>query len=359
MRSLTICAIIMLLFTGIFASGQRPFFAVETVRNGEDFSFPILNARRNHHVETKINQLLQLSELRGLADRKRRDVFEQAIIDDGSIYGRKVSLDFTLYANNPRILSVGINNSMDGATTHWWVSYYNFNSQNGDLISLRDLFTKSGYKKFVELVITRRSKAYRSEVVTKVKPDEREIFLGVLGSIESDELSDFAIGPRSITIDGENLLGKSFCCENLEMNVRVDRRVFKRWLNAYGRIVFGLQKGCLRNYRSNRLPQLFRGKMGEKFPFVAVLNVDGRGGVEGIYAYLKHRKGIFLTGTIEENAVQLTEHLLVETEMNIHTRSNHRFVDNGTISGTFDLSSLKGIWTGKEKERSMTFQAYR
>ncbi|MGI8812224.1 MAG: hypothetical protein ACR2IH_06800, partial [Pyrinomonadaceae bacterium] len=144
-------------------------------------------------------------------------------------------------------------------TTHWWVSYYTFNAQNGDLISLRDLFSDSGYEKFVRLVVKNRSKAYRSEVARKVKPEERDVFLRVLGSIESDDLSDFSIGSHSITIDGQDLLGKSFCCEDLGMTVRFDLHVFQHWLNEYGRLVFGLQSGDLAKFRSNGLPQLFRG----------------------------------------------------------------------------------------------------
>jgi hypothetical protein len=171
------------------------------------------------------------------------------------------------------------------------------------------------------------------------------------------------IDARSITVDGENLLGKSFCCENdLKMKVRFDLRAFQHWLNEYGRIMFGMQSGNLAKFRSSRLPQLFKGTVGGKAPFVAILNVRGGKGskeVEGVYAYLKYRKGIYLTGTLENNAIQLTEHVLVKTEMNFNTDSNHRFVDGGSISGRFDQSELKGTWIDKDKEKSMIFVANR
>lgn len=354
--------LLVLILAGFVVGNSAPYFAISHIRKGKDFHFPILNSRRNPRVETKINQLLQLSELRALADPERKAVFEQVTINDGSLYGRKVSIFYHVYSNNPRTLSIGFDNTADGATTHWWVSYYNFNAQNGDLISLRDLFSDVGYEKFVDLIVKQRSIAYRSEVTRKVKPNERDAFLSVLGSIERDELSDFVIEARSITIDGENLLGKSLCCENLNMKVRFDLRVFQHWLNAYGRIIFGVESGNLAKFRSDRLPQLFKGTVGGKAPFVALLNVTGVRGskeVEGVYAYLKYRKGIYLTGTLENNAIQLTEHVLVKTEMNFNTDSNHRFVDGGSISGIFDLSALKGVWIDKHKEKSMIFVASR
>ena len=354
--SLLVC---LVLFANIFAIGQRPFFVVETARKGNDLHFPILKEQSGQYVEIRINQFLQLSELRGLVDPRRRHVFDQAIINDGSIYGGKVSLSYSVYANNPRILSIEINNSMDGATTHWWTSYYNFNSQNGDRMSLSDLFTDRGYKDFTSMVARKRSKAYRSEVARKVRPEEKEVFLNLLQYIENDDLSDFSIGKRSIIIDGNNLLGKSFCCENVDMEVRFDLQEFSRYLNGYGKIAFGLRKGNIGKFRSNQLPQLFSGTVDGRVSFVMVLNSIGGGQIEGFYAYLKYRTGIYLTGSIDDQKIELAEKVLTETEMHYQTDSNHRWVDGGSITGIFDGSTLSGAWTDEAKQRSLTLLAAR
>jgi hypothetical protein len=351
--------LLLLIFLKATTFAAQPYFSIDHIQKGKDFNFPILNANRERRVETKINQFLQLSELRGLVNRARTGVFDQATIDDGSIYGSKVSLGYRVNTNNPRVLSISFDNSMDGATIHWWTSYYNFNSQNGDCIALRDLFSDDGYVKFVDLVKRKRSAAYRSEVVRKVPLEDRTVFLGVLGSIEIDDLSDFAIGSHSITIDGQNLLGKSFCCESLNMEVRFELRDFKRWLNQYGRLIFKLQKGNLAKFRSNQLPQLFTGTVGGASPFVAILRESGKGSVEGIYAYLKYRKAIYLDGSIENGAVRLTEHILVKTELRYETRSDHQYRDGGSISGRFDMFKLRGTWTDKHKQRSLEFIARR
>ena len=358
MNKIILVALLILTSVGV-PNAQPGYFSIKKIRKNRSLSFPILNGIGNLRSQTKINQFLQLSELRSLADKGFKHIFDAAVINDGSIYGRKVSLSYHVHANSARIFSVSIDNSMDGATTHWWTSYYNFNSQNGDRISLRDLFTKDGYAKFLTLVIAKRSTAYRAEVARKVPPEERHAFLGVLGSIESDDLSDFSLGADRITIDGQNLLGKSFCCESLNLEVNFELRDYKRWLNRYGRLVFKLQNGDLAQFRSNELPQLFTGTVGATSPFVGVIFYNGLSGTEGIYAYLKYKTGIYLTGTLEKQEIELTEHVLRETTLNMRTDSNHRYEDGGTISGTFDGNRLNGTWTDKARTRTLPIIAKR
>lgn len=338
---------------------QSSHFAVRTIRKGNEFHFPILNLHGNPRVETKINQFLQLSELWMLANPQRSNLFDQITLNDGGLYGRKVGLSYEIFANNRKTFSIGFYNSMDGATTHWWSAYYNFNAHNGDRISLSDLFSASGYKKFLEHVVKKRSSAYKVEVARKVQPSDREAFLGVLGSIEDDELSDFSVGLRTVTIHGENLLGKSLCCEKLKMDVVFNVREFRPWLNEYGRIVFGEKSGNLAKFRSNHLPQLFKGIVDGRSPFVAVMTLGSLNRIEGMYAYLKYRKGISLEGEIEGKQIQLTERLLVEKPMAYETDSDHRWATGGSISGIFDSSVLRATWTDKLKQKSAIFMASR
>jgi hypothetical protein len=86
---------------------------------------------------------------------------------------------------------------------------------------------------------------------------------------------------------------------------------------------------------------------------------DGLSGTEGIYAYLKYRTGIYLTGSLENQKVELTEHVLTETALNIRTDSNHRYEDGGKISGTFDGNRLDGTWADKAKTRTLPIIAKR
>ena len=357
MKKLTSLLFVVLL--GISTSAQSGYFSVRSIHQRKEFSFPILYGKANHRVRTKINQFLQLSELASLANGRQTGLFKQISKNDGSLYGRKVGLSYEIFANNSRVLSTGFYNSTDGATTHWWTSYYTFNAKNGDRISLRDLFTESGYERFLKLAIRRRSFAFRAEVNRKVEPKDRKAFLGILGSIEHDELSDFNLTSKAIVINGENLLGKPFCCEALTMKVVFRRAEFRRWLNDYGKIVFGIRSGNLAKYRSNRLPQLFSGQVGGASPFVAVFSMESLNEVSGIYAYLNRQEGKWLSGTIEGINLQLDEHTLTETVRNDETDSNYRWIKSGSISGTLNSGALNGVRSDTEKNTSASFVAHR
>jgi hypothetical protein len=341
------------------SNAQVGYFRIYQASDSKSLSFPILNGRNTTKSQRKINQLLQLSELGSLSDRNYKHVFDAAVIDDGSIYGGKTDMSFHVYQNNARIFSVGFDNASSGATSHYWVSYYNFNSQNGDRIALRDLFTDEGYKRFVKNVTSVRIRKYRTEVMKKVSADDRESFLSVIGSIEADEITDFAIDAKSLLIDGDNLLTKGMKFNGIDMEVRFGIASFGRYLNEFGKMIFGVKAGNVARFRSNSLPQVFAGTVGGGSSFVGVMFFDGFNETEGIYAYLKYGTGIYLTGTLSNQKIELTEHVLTETALNTRTDSNHRYEDGGTIYGIFDGKRLNGIWTDKAKTRKLSIIAKR
>jgi hypothetical protein len=345
----------VLIFAVTFSAHANGYFSVQKVSKGRDFSFPILKNRTQ--VGTKINQFLQLSELGSLAGPQSRRLFDRVSIDDSTIYGGKVEIKFKTHINNEKLISFGFTNASCGATCAYWVTYHTFNSQNGDRIALRDLFTESGYKRFSKLVSKERTRKFRSEVKRHVEADKREMVLAAVGSIEADELEDFAIGNGSILIDGENCLSKNDKFYGIDMKMRFALRSFKSHLNDFGRIVFGLKKGTIGRHRSDSLPQLFAGKVNGRSPFVAVLLNQDHGEVTGIYAYLKYRKGIFLTGKSDNGRVELRERILVAKPLNPHTNSTHRWIDGGKLTGTFDRWRFEGTWSDGSNVETLPFIA--
>ena len=117
------------------AAGRSRPFDVTVIRATRSFSFPIFDGRVNSVATTRINRLLQLSELQSLAKEKTRRIFDQVRVDDGSIYGGKVWMRSRIYSNNGQVLSVGFIESSCGMTCTYWNRYYNFNPGNGDRIA--------------------------------------------------------------------------------------------------------------------------------------------------------------------------------------------------------------------------------
>ncbi len=242
-------------------------------------------------------------------------------------------------------------------TCAYWHRYYTFNPVNGDRIDLRDLFTPTGFQAFSKRVIGKRSAKFRREVTLRIKLAEREARLGPLGSIEVDKLEDFYIQGNSIFIDGENCLTKNEKFDGIDMYVRFDLREFKRFLNEYGLAVFGIGRPDISKFRSNGLPQLFKGNVNGSSPFIMLIRNFGNGEVNGIYAYLKYGIGIPLLGTLADGKVELTERIMVDTAENPNTGVSHRYIDGGLISGHLSDEIFTGIWTDSAKTRSYQIRA--
>ena len=338
-------ALIFLAF-GSICFGQKKHFQYRAEKfNSEQnkFSFPIFSSS-NNIVTAKINQTLQISELEILKGFETKNIFEQVSIDDGRIYGGKVDINFKIYDNNNKILSVKLDESSCGMTCAYWVRYYNFNSGNGDLIQLKDLFTEKGYEKFFAFVTKRRIAQLKNEL-SKMPLSERSGYEGISGSYEADDLMDFYIKRNVLYIDGENSFSKNQKFASVEINriSQFNLSEFKLYLNDYGKSLFGLTRDSIKKHRSNILPQLFQGKIGNQ-KVMLVLNNGYENEMKAEYVYSKYGKGIYLEGKIKANELSLTEKLAIPKESGFID-----YVDNGFIEARFDGQNITGNWTNKDK----------
>lgn len=351
---LRVITVLLICSSNIVAIG---YFEVHLIRKGQYLSFPIIRRAPDKRVKTKINQLLQLSELRSLVRPSAKNIFEQVSANDGSIYGGKKGMISTVYSNNRRILSIGFDQSSCGMTCGYWHRYYTFNSANGDRIELSDLFTPEGFEKFQKKVIAKRSRKYRREVRTKVEPEFQEAFFGTIGCFEYDDLSDFYIQNKSIVIDGENCLHKSQKFEGLNMVEHFRLAEFRSFLNQYGRIVFGLSHESGRNFRSTKLPQLFEGFVDDSLPIAMLFDREFDSGIRGVYAYLRYGEGISLKGTELEGKTKVTEYIRApQTTMKVYGPTRE-YVENGFISGILTTGRFEGMWTNKEGSQHLKLSA--
>lgn len=320
----------------------------------DQFSFPIFSNRANKYAAQKINRAMQLSELEILKGFETKSIFERVSYDGGGIYGNKVSIKFDVFDNTDRILSVQFNETSCGATCAYWVKYYNFNSGNGDLIQLKDLFTEKGYEKFFDFVTKRRIAQVKNEIRRKIEPEYRESFFeSISGAYEVDDLTDFYIKGNNLYIDGENSFSKNAKFEGIETVCKFKLSEFKSYLNDYGKSVFGLSSKAVKKYRSNVLPQLFQGKIGNQ-NVVLLLNTGYEKEIKAEYAYSKYGKGIFLEGKMENNKLSLIEKLPKPNE-----KGFIKYVDNGFIEADFDGQNITGNWTNSDKTKNFSLNLSR
>jgi hypothetical protein len=118
------------------------------------------------------------------------------------------------------------------------------------------------------------------------------------------------------------------------------------YLNEYGKSLFGLNNKAIKKFRSDILPQLFQGKIGEQ-KVVLVLNTGYEDEIRVEYVYSKYGKGIYLEGKIKANKLFLTEKLPKPRESGFID-----YVDNGFIEAKFDGQNIIGTWTNKDKTKT-------
>lgn len=326
---IVILAFLVLTLPG-YATAQH--FKYRTVREGKDLSFPILQDRG--YPAAKINQLLQMVELRLLKGHEEKSIFELAAFDDGTIYGGKVDLKPTIYHNSDRFFSVGFREASCGATCHYWVQYYTFNSGNGDMVQLSDLFTTEGYAKFFQYVTAKRIAKLKREI-RKLDVDEQDSFFAKIYDYQMDELNDFYIKSSTLYIDGENSFLKNEKFSGIETVSAFRLREFSAHLNDYGKCFFSVASCSIGKYRSDELPQLFHGTIaGQKV--VMALNFGIETEMLADYVYSRYGKTIFVEGEFDNGKLTMIEKGLRNT-------------DNGFIDAVFDGAEVSGTWTSKDR----------
>lgn len=329
---------------------------VTTIRKGNDFKFPIVSSPTKSYAASRINRFLQLSELYSIAKAPyTSSIFDQAQINDGSIYGGKHSVVATIYSNNGGIFSTGVSSSACGATCTWWTKYYTFNVANGDRIELQDLFSTSGYQTFMKLAIEKRARKYRREVEKKVELEHQGAYLETLPCLANDQTPDFYITDSSLTLDGERCLTKGQKFDGLDMRVTFKLAEVRSYLNPYGNAVFDNRYSTLKRFRSSRLPQLFEGKVDGKYPIAMVLTYEFENRLWGMYAYLRYGKGLSLRGDATNGEISLTEYTLSPDVTSNELGEYQKVLENGRIRGKLSEGRFDGVWTDLENTRSLTF----
>lgn len=337
-------ALLTMLLT-YYASGQTKYFTCKSLTSGKEFSFPVFSLAADSFTTRNINQLLQLSELELLDGYQKKNIFEKISVDNGTIYGGKTNISFDILTNSSKLLSLRFDEASCGMTCTYWIRYYNFNAGNGDLLQLKDLFTAEGFAAFNKLALRKRSARFQKELV-KIKSDQRETLLYVLDSYKEDDLNDYFIKDTSISVDGENCLSKNDKFSDIDMITKFNLHEFKKYLNDYGKTVFGIKNDSVSTYRSHELPQLFEGTIDSSLNILLVMIHDDKNKMRGGYAYLKFGRLIYFEGELNGKELILTE-------------KKDNSDDNGYINANFDGNKMNGLWTNKNKTKSLKFIATR
>jgi hypothetical protein len=334
MRSLAY--FLYLFLSGISIYAQNSYFSIKKVKSNNDFSFPIVSDLNGSSVSMKINQLLQISELEVLRKSSGQNIFKKTSTNNYGLYGNKVAISYAIQTNSNKLLSIKFNQASCGMTCHYWVRYYNFNAQNGDILQLKDMFTEAGYRKFYHKVAKKRIKELREEI-KKLDKEVQADFKEIESYYADDDLNDFYIKNGNLYIDGDNSFHKNLKFSGIETVCVFKSAEFKGFLNPYGKSIFNLNNQPIKEFHSRSLPQLYKGKIAGK-NVLMVINKGYKNEIRAEYVYLRYADGIFLTGQLNGTTLSLSE-------------KNKDYNDIGFIKAEFKNNQIEGTWKSKQKDK--------
>lgn len=345
---------ILCFFLNLSLFGQKGYFTIHDITDEERYmSFPVLSGGSIYAVN-KINNHLQLSELEIINGKKYKSIFDRVTRDQLGLYGRKTALSYEVLSNSDRNFTIRLYQESCGMTCHYWVSYHNFNPQNGDRYSsLRDFFTEENYKHFHAYVTTKRQinlsrQIQEDEEYSKGYEENAREFLELIA--ESD-LKSFYFNNDSIFFDSSNLLHKNGPFQGLDHVIGIPIKDIAYLLNDFGKAALLTGKN-LKNFRSESEPQLHEGTiasdLGIYMLFRREYTNEDEGTTEyvGIYAYKKHGQGINLRGKEKGNSFDLTEY-------------DDELEEKASLKFTLKNNVLKGTWTDLKTKKKLSFNAKR
>lgn len=242
-------------------------------------------------------------------------------------------------------------------------TYYNFNSSNGNQLSINDLFDKKQLQEFVKISLLKRQKHFEKQVKKlkkQILEEDEELVRNIESIKESinpnnDEdsypISDFYVKDSVLYIDDDSYLRKNIKVMGyFDMITPIHSKDFFHLLNDYGRSVFSKNTTQLSDFQEENSYQLFVGTINQKYPILLYLEkgeIDAKTkkiSISGKYAYKKYGVAIDLEGEIKDNKITLTE---MDKE-----RESNAYWDL-----TLEKDKLTGTWTNKTREKKYSIEA--
>ncbi len=284
---------------------QQNYFKITKKSQGEYLNFPVINNTDSNIVAEKINAYLQISKL-NLIVKSQKEIFNKIIPGNFDVNGI-TAMYYQIHSNNKRFLSLSFNESGTFAGTHHWNENYNFNSKNGNLIHLQDIFTSKGFLNFKALSLKRRVAKFNKEFNQLGQVEKMEYEQPTNSFINSDNLKDYYLKDSFIYINDYNLQSKNQKVLIFNLLTSYKLKEIKPFLNNYGKALFGLANDSFLNFQTNTYPQLYKGFVRDSFPIVMLLEKHNDTEINGYYVYTKYGIGIELSGSLIGNKLSLTE----------------------------------------------------
>ncbi len=327
-----------------FVSAQKGHFGFDTITRGTEYSFPVFHSPADSIVEIKINVFLQLFELQLLADKDETNLFKELRITDDSIVFGATSLIFEVIENSDKILSVAVSKEWCGASCNHWTAYYNFNSGNGDMMSIYDFIEKDKINIAISVINGKRTFNFLNQL-KNLNSEQAIDTTAVFNEIDNSNLDFFYFRNDSLFISDEECLSKfEKAYYDLNMITGFSTAELKPYLNEYGKTVLSISKKDISKFSGNKFPQLYKGKTNDSIEFYFTFDFYYDFNGSGFIAMEKERTIHSFDGRFENNNFDLTEH-------------DNNYYDVGFIKAALVNGKIIGSYKSVNGKINYTFSA--
>jgi hypothetical protein len=255
-------------------------------------------------------------------------------------------LEYKVYANNGKLLSIGIVGEWIAAHPDNYEDYFVFNAQNGDLVLPEDLFTPQGLKELEEEVKRKRAvliEAHLKELKNNQKANDN------LESIKEDlircnqhaSLRTFYMTNSAFVFRGSPCLPHAISNMDADTDVSYSFGQLRPRLSTFGQKLFSTEQDISKDTFPS-LSKPLRGKIDNKYDIVMQLNFYDDHSVGGVYYYNNYQSAIDISGKLDNGVLELKEHDADYNDIAVFT---------GTVKGTV----FSGTWTNLKTKKALPF----
>jgi len=263
-----------------------------------------------------INTYLKYKLLSQVQGKGAANIFEVVFPNDEN-FGGQSEFDFSVLANNSNYLSLRISYSFTGAYTEYTDEYFSFSSQNGEHLTLHDLFEGNNYQtvgKMVstECVMTIHEYLAELDMEEEDAEDKKMMYQECLESFSEGGFPSYTFYLTDSTI----VFTRYRCSNHMmaalddlwEFNVPMSFEEVRPYLSDKGKKL--LFREALDLKAGVHVPEskILRGTLDGKYPIVALFSsLDGTY-LSGVYWYDKYRTPIDLySGSVNEGVYEFWE----------------------------------------------------
>ncbi len=351
--------IIFILLCTLLSGQQKEVKITHLNPKTENSIFPFVSYDKHTLVQEKINTFLQVSLLENIPN-SNKNPFDKVLNARASHQNYISFYDWKTWATPQNVLSLQISGEATGAYSEVFFTYYNFDLRNGNLIDIKDVFTKQG----LDFIVKRCNQKMTKDIngllkelkgsTSTVQEDKKlisaqiDMYEDCLSWFDKHDISWF-----KYYFEKEQMTFIRGRCSNHAMraiddlgdyHIAISYQDVEPYLTSFGKsLLFNRPKNVETN---NPNYKLYVGEIGG-YPIHFLINrVEEDHSVSVAYWYDKYQELIDLNGTFLNNRFSLIEE-------DYHDENLNKWIPKANIQLEVKGKEIMGFWENYKTKKKL------